>query len=197
MAFLPVPFSSVTARQETLACRPGHASPTMKSKRRGRGGGSSPSTVPSGDGGGNGKRSPARINVESTTLSVRQQLSLVRQYAAHQQEREHGNRPRERTSFRRKKDDLLSRRRNAALDADIPDGKYDLTTDPLIFIDGYNVIGCWPKLRKWRDRGDLETARRLLLEDVAEFSAVRGWECIAVFDALGTGKVYLTSSILA
>lgn len=89
-----------------------------------------------------------------------------------------------RTSFRKKKDSLKKRSRYT--DADLPDGKYTYTANPIIYVDGYNVIGMWPKLRKWRDNADLETARRLLLEIVAEFSAVREWDCVVVFDAQNT-----------
>lgn len=67
----------------------------------------------------------------------------------------------------------------------MPDGKYALEVDPVLYIDAYNVICAWPRLRKHRDRGDLETARRLLLHNVAEFAHVRGWQCVVVFDAHG------------
>lgn len=146
--------------------------------------------MPSSSDNDSNKRSPARINVDSTTLSVRQQLALVKRHAAYQQDVQRGSRPKERTSFRRKKDDIPGRRRDTNRNTDVPDGKYNNEVDPIIFIDGYNVIGRWPRLRKWRDRSDLETARRLLIDDVAEFSAVRGWDCVVVYDALGSGRLF-------
>lgn len=123
---------------------------------------------------------PARVNVDSSTLSLRQQLALVKNSSQFQDD----EKPVIRTSFRKKKDSYKKRSRYT--DADVPDGKYSHTTDPIIYVDGYNVVGFWPKLRKLRDRGDLETARVLLLEAVAEFSAVREWECVVVFDAQNT-----------
>lgn len=123
---------------------------------------------------------PARVNVDSSTLSLRQQLALVKNSNQFSDD----DKPVIRTSFRKKKD--AYKKRSRYTDADIPDGKYSYTSDPIIYVDGYNVIGMWPKLRKWRDRSDLETARRLLLEAVAEFSAVREWECVVVFDAQNT-----------
>lgn len=121
-----------------------------------------------------------RINRSSSTLSLREQLKLAK--ATTQEEAP----PRvvNRTKFRRKKDPL-SRVPGPDL-GDAPDGKYSLQKDPVIYIDGYNVIGAWPRLRKWRDRHDMETARRLLVADIAEYSHVRGWDCVCVFDANGT-----------
>lgn len=124
--------------------------------------------------------SPARINLDSSKLSLRRQLAMVRQA----NEVQNAEKQVIRTSFRKKKD--TQKRHNEYIDASLPDGKYDHTLNPIVFVDGYNVIGVWPRLRKWRERADLETARRLLLETVAEFSAVRGWDCVVVFDAQNT-----------
>lgn len=174
---------------------------TMKAKKRNRSTPNSGGARGGGDGSMPAAPAPARINVENTTLSVRKQLSLVRRFQEQQDlddTRKHGK-PLQRTSFRRQKDDEQQRRRrrNAkARDTDIPDGKYETDIEPIIFVDGYNVIGRWPRLRKWRDRDDLDHARRLLLDDVAEFSAIRGWECVVVFDAGGRGKWLISVSYL-
>ena len=50
-------------------------------------------------------------------------------------------------------------------------------------VDGYNVINNWPEFAGIRDK-DLEHARDLLTDQVAEFSAFRGYEAIVVFDAM-------------
>lgn len=129
---------------------------------------------------------PIRINNESSTLSLRQQLQLA-------DERRQASQPQKqvvRTRFRRKKDTNGSRSQEDLSNTDIPDGKYNMKYDPVLFIDGYNVIGAWPRLKKWRDRADLDTARCLLINDIAEFSHVRGWDCITVFDAYGTGTLF-------
>lgn len=96
-----------------------------------------------------------------------------------------------RTRYRRTKADAdvwASQQAARAGDATIPAGKYSLGARPLCYIDGYNVIGAWSRLTKHRNRGDLETARRLLLEDVGEFAHLRDWECVAVFDACNTDR---------
>ncbi|KAK4531851.1 hypothetical protein CCYA_CCYA09G2708 [Cyanidiococcus yangmingshanensis] len=51
------------------------------------------------------------------------------------------------------------------------------------FVDGYNVIGAIPELYAHVQSGDAEVARRLLIDDVTNLSAMRGWRCSVVFDA--------------
>lgn len=53
----------------------------------------------------------------------------------------------------------------------------------ILLVDGYNIIGLWPKLREKRDRNELETARRELIEILVNYSAVRDFEARLVFDA--------------
>ncbi len=52
----------------------------------------------------------------------------------------------------------------------------------VLIVDGYNVIGAWPKLAAIRDR-DLAQARDLLIESLAEYQAYTGTKVIIVFDA--------------
>lgn len=52
----------------------------------------------------------------------------------------------------------------------------------LLLVDGYNIIGAWPHLRKLRDI-DFEKARTDLIEAMAEYQAVTGREVTIVFDA--------------
>lgn len=133
------------------------------------------------------KKEPPRINLDSSTLSLRQQLKEAKLNAEIKRQENSPSRPVVRTKFRRKKDDTIRsgsmRKKN---DEELPDGKYEAVPDPVVYIDAYNIIGAWPRLRKWRDRSDLDTARRLLLHDVSEFSHIRGWDCVVVFDAQGT-----------
>ncbi|KAI0564477.1 hypothetical protein FGB62_25g173 [Gracilaria domingensis] len=149
--------------------------PVMKSKRRKHRANSS--EQPSGPG-----RPPRRVNLQSSTLSLREQLQIAKANT----ESSAPSKPVVRTKFRRKKEDVIRSGKRLQAEAQIPDGRYDIAKDPIIFIDAYNVIGAWPRLRKWRDRSDWETARRLLVDDVTEYSYVRGWECVVVFDAQGT-----------
>ena len=44
---------------------------------------------------------------------------------------------------------------------------------PLLLVDGYNVIGLWPRLKKRKEKNDLDGARRLLLEDLLQFAPRR------------------------
>jgi len=53
----------------------------------------------------------------------------------------------------------------------------------VLLVDGYNIIGAWPKLIKLRDRGDLEGARERLILDLVDFSHYRAWLITLVFDA--------------
>ena len=56
----------------------------------------------------------------------------------------------------------------------------------LLLVDGYNIIGAWPKLIKLRDQGDLEGAREQFIRDLLNFCHFRGWQVILVFDAYNT-----------
>jgi len=53
----------------------------------------------------------------------------------------------------------------------------------VLLIDGYNIIGLWPRLRDKRDRDGLEMARRHLIEDLVNYSAFLGLDARLVFDA--------------
>lgn len=50
-------------------------------------------------------------------------------------------------------------------------------------IDGYNVINNWQDFAGIRDN-DLEHARDMLVDKVAEFSSFHGYDAVVVFDAM-------------
>ena len=50
-------------------------------------------------------------------------------------------------------------------------------------VDGYNVINNWQDFAGIRDN-DLEHARDMLVDRVAEFSSFHGYESVVVFDAM-------------
>lgn len=52
----------------------------------------------------------------------------------------------------------------------------------VLLVDGYNIIGAWGELKKLRD-DDLDQARNLLIEKMAEYSSYRKRRVIVVFDA--------------
>jgi predicted RNA-binding protein with PIN domain len=56
-----------------------------------------------------------------------------------------------------------------------------MSREPLLIVDGYNVIHAWPELL--RDAGgDLQTARERLADRLAEYEATRGVHAILIFD---------------
>ncbi|MFA9556456.1 NYN domain-containing protein [Evansella sp. AB-rgal1] len=62
----------------------------------------------------------------------------------------------------------------------------------VLLVDGYNMIGDWPELRTLQ-LTDLENARDLLIEKMAEYQAYTGIEVMIIFDAHmvpGLGKKY-------
>jgi predicted RNA-binding protein with PIN domain len=56
---------------------------------------------------------------------------------------------------------------------------------PLVMVDAYNVIYKWPRLKKWMTKGVLSRARDLLIYDLEELSALKGWRIEVVFDGFG------------
>lgn len=62
----------------------------------------------------------------------------------------------------------------------------------ILLVDGYNIVGAWPELKKLKNN-DLPAARDLLVEKMAEYQAYTGYKVIVVFDAhlvKGTEKKY-------
>lgn len=52
----------------------------------------------------------------------------------------------------------------------------------LIIVDGYNIIGAWPELKRLGE-DDLEGARDRLIDMLADYGAYNGMEVLVVFDA--------------
>jgi YacP-like NYN domain len=57
--------------------------------------------------------------------------------------------------------------------------------DSLVFVDGYNIIHKWSRLKKHMTRGDLEKARQLLLDDLEQLASIKRWRIECVFDGGG------------
>ncbi len=53
----------------------------------------------------------------------------------------------------------------------------------VLLVDGYNIIGAWPCLKKTRDNAGLEAARWELVESMTSYSAFQGYDTQIVFDA--------------
>ncbi|WP_339060651.1 NYN domain-containing protein [Tepidibacillus marianensis] len=65
--------------------------------------------------------------------------------------------------------------------------------EEILIVDGYNIIGSWPRLRELKEKGNLEGARDELLDWLSEYQAFKGRKVIVVFDAhqvSGQGKKY-------
>ncbi|MGK7891635.1 MAG: NYN domain-containing protein [Leptolyngbyaceae cyanobacterium] len=58
----------------------------------------------------------------------------------------------------------------------------------ILFVDGYNIIGACPRLAKQRDRHGFDAARNTLSEDLAGYSAFKGYQTKLVFDAYRQGS---------
>lgn len=70
-------------------------------------------------------------------------------------------------------------------------------TYPKLLVDGYNVIGAWPKLERLRDRHGLEVSREKLIEALVNYSACEGLETQIVFDAHYQNKPIFSEAIAA
>ncbi len=57
------------------------------------------------------------------------------------------------------------------------------THPPLLFVDGYNIIGASPRLAQVRDHETMEFARQQLIEALTNYSAYQGFRTRIVFDA--------------
>ncbi|OEF96400.1 hypothetical protein BHF71_04410 [Vulcanibacillus modesticaldus] len=65
--------------------------------------------------------------------------------------------------------------------------------EEILVVDGYNIIGAWPELRKLKKKGHLEEARDELLDWLTEYQTYSGRKVIVVFDAHqvpGIGRRY-------
>lgn len=58
-------------------------------------------------------------------------------------------------------------------------------SSPLVIVDAYNVIHKWPRLKKWMGKGMVSKARELLIHDMEELRALKGWRLEVVFDGFG------------
>ena len=61
--------------------------------------------------------------------------------------------------------------------------------DPLVLVDGYNVIYKWARLKKHMTRGDTDRARQLLLEDLEGLASLQRWRIECVFDGAGRAGI--------
>ncbi|KAH9750152.1 YacP-like NYN domain-containing protein [Citrus sinensis] len=89
--------------------------------------------------------------------------------------------PRPSTSYRRKKVEKEELPEDTELYRDPLLGIDNAV--PVLLVDGYNVCGYWPKLKKHFIKGRLDVARLKLIEELVEFSMIRGWNHVCVTDS--------------
>ena len=116
-------------------------------------------------------------------MSMKTQLRLVKAFKQ-MEAKQASTKTVVRTGFRRKKATVQS-----SQDSSAPEMLRDIwnqrETPSHFFLDGYNIIGYWPKLKKKRDKGDMSGARDALFEAVSQFAHFRGCQCTLVYDAAG------------
>lgn len=61
-----------------------------------------------------------------------------------------------------------------------------MAREPLLIVDGYNVLHAWPALMR-EAGGNLEAGRQRLADRVAEYEATRGMHATLIFDGSGKG----------
>ncbi|KAH9684360.1 YacP-like NYN domain-containing protein [Citrus sinensis] len=124
------------------------------------------------------------------TSNVKQNLQFLRLWKEFQ--RSKSNMPRPSTRYRRKKVEKEELPEDTELYRDPTTTLYYTNQGidnavPVLLVDGYNVCGYWPKLKKHFIKGRLDVARQKLIEELVEFSMIREVKVVAVFDALMSG----------
>ncbi|XP_076930120.1 uncharacterized protein LOC143594767 [Bidens hawaiensis] len=129
---------------------------------------------------------PARI-----TSNVKQNLQFLKLWKEYQK-RKSGT-PKPATSYRRKKvekddlpDDDTELYRDPTLTLYYTNQGID-TAVPVLLVDGYNVCGYWPKLKKHFMNGRLDLARQKLVDELITFGMLREVKVVVVFDAMMSG----------
>ncbi|CAK9204348.1 unnamed protein product [Sphagnum troendelagicum] len=130
---------------------------------------------------------PVAPRITSNVKRNLQLLKLFREFA-----KKESSSPRPTTSYRKKKTD----KQDLPDDVDTyedPTTRLYHTDDgfefarPVLLVDGYNMCGFWPKLKKYFSRGDLEGARDKLINELITFTHIRGVKVVVVFDATMSG----------
>ncbi|XP_024959440.1 uncharacterized protein LOC112500263 isoform X2 [Cynara cardunculus var. scolymus] len=133
-----------------------------------------------------GSEPPARI-----TSNVKQNLQFLRLWKEYQKRK--SSTPKPATSYRKKKvekddlpDDDSELYRDPTLTLYYTNQGVD-TAVPVLLVDGYNVCGYWPKLKKHFLGGRLDLARQKLVDELITFGMLREVKVVVVFDAMLSG----------
>ena len=136
--------------------------------------------------------SPSPLRVLSTVnIPVRQQIALANM---NKMVRTDGAapgggsfKPRVRTAYRRTWDEEEVEQKAEERKRRGQEPNWDVilnrtAVDPLLIVDGYNIIYAWPRLKKHMIKGDTARARQLLLDDLENLQSIKGWRIECVFD---------------
>lgn len=168
-------------------------------KKKKKKGGTSSDIIPNS---GSVAPEPRRVTSQSIAvagMSVKMQIRLVKEAKRVQTQHNCGYiKPKVKTKYRKVSvddddEDARTERRRVATDKWSAAFDTNSTSSPLVMVDGYNVIGKWPRLQKRMRMGRPHEARRMLLDLLGEVAAMKGWNIECVFD--GAGRV--TSSPLS
>jgi predicted RNA-binding protein with PIN domain len=101
--------------------------------------------------------------------------------------------PLQRTKFRKVLDEETIQQKALERQRKGQDPDWDVilnqtAADPLVFVDGYNIIHKWSRLKKHMTRGDSEKARQLLLDDLEQLASLKRWRIECVFDGGGNNR---------
>jgi len=119
------------------------------------------------------RKEPLRVSSQHL-MSVKTQIRLLKHIQAAEKK---STQTVHRTKFRRAKDDAPDEEeaKPSTSGGDLWSG---LKEPPLFLVDGYNIIGLWPKLKKKKNQDDMDGARMLLQQELMQFASYR---CVAVY----------------
>lgn len=58
-----------------------------------------------------------------------------------------------------------------------------ISSQTILLVDGYNIIGTWNNLKQVRDENGLESARQILLDTLVNYTGYKSLETKVVFDS--------------
>jgi predicted RNA-binding protein with PIN domain len=142
---------------------------------------------------------PPPLRVLSTVnIPVRQQIALANMNKMVRQQQQQSSsggsagagfapKPRVRTAYRRTWDEEEVELKAEERKRRGQEPNWDVilnrtAVDPLLIVDGYNIIYAWPRLKKHMLKGDPARARQLLMDDLENLQSIKGWRIECVFD---------------
>jgi uncharacterized protein len=135
---------------------------------------------------------PLRV-LSNVNIPVRQQIALANMNKMVRQQQQPSSRsgtgfaPRVRTAYRRTWAEEEVERKAEERQRRGQEPNWDVilnrtAVDPLLIVDGYNIIYAWPRLKKHMLKGDPARARQLLMDDLENLQSIKGWRIECVFD---------------